>query len=134
MKKKVLYGIWICLYILCAGLAHIAAPEGAQALALTVLSVLFFIPGFLLLADARRSADRKQLKLLRWISGLSLGLTLAGILLNIVSALGSDTLGNVMYEVLIFISVPMICSQYWVLSLFLWACILLAALPPKKKK
>ena len=133
MKKKILYGSWICLYILCAGLGHIAQPEGAQALALTILGVLFFVPGFLLLADARRSADAKQLLQLRWISGLSLGLTLAAVLLNIVSALGSDVLGSVMYEILIFVSVPMICCRYWALSLFLWACILLAALPGKKK-
>ncbi len=134
MKKRILYGSWICLYILCAILGHTQQPQGAQAAAMTALGVLFFLPGFLLLADARRSAEEKQLRLLRWISGLSLALTLVAVLLNIFSALWSDALGTAMYEVLLFVSVPMLCCRYWALSLFLWACILFAALPRKKKK
>ena len=134
MKKKILYGVWAAMYALCAGLAHIPDPAGSQRAALTILGVLFFVPGFLLLAGARRSQDEKELHRLRLISAISLGLTLVGILLNIFSALGPDALGTVVYEVLIFVSVPMICAQYWVVSLFLWACILFAALSPRKTK
>lgn len=133
MKKRILYITWGCLYALCAGLSHIPDPEGAQSVALTLLSLAFFVPGVILLIDALRTGDQKARLTLRWISGLSLGLTLLLLVANVFSVLGSETLGTVFYELLLFASVPMICSQYWVLSLFLWACLLFATLPAKKQ-
>ena len=134
MKKRILYIAWGILYALCAGLGHITQPTDAQSVALTLLSLVFFVPGAILLADALRSSDRKTLLVLRWISGASLGLTLLMLVANVFSVLGSEVLGAVLYELLIFVSVPMVCSQHWVLSLFLWACLFFATLPVKKKK
>ena len=134
MKKWILFGSWICLYALCAGLGHIPAPAGAQAVAMTLMSLIFFLPGVILLVDALRAKDSKTLLILRWVSGLSLGLTLVALVANILSALASEAVGNVLYEILIFVSVPMACSQHWLLSLFLWACLLFATLPGRKKK
>ena len=70
---------------------------------------------------------------MRNLSALSLGLTLAVLILNFMSALGSETLGNVLYYVLVVVSAPMICSGYWVLSLFLWACVLMVSLSQLKR-
>ena len=134
MKKKILYGTWIAFYILCAGLGHVAAPSGAQRIALTILSLCFFVPGVILLVDALRVGDQKQLGLLRWISGVSLGLTLVFLVANVFSVLASEVVGNILYEVLIFVSVPMICSQHWVFSLFLWACLLFATILGRKRE
>ena len=61
------------------------------------------------------------------LSALSLGLTLLALILNLLSALGSATLGNVLYGILIVVSSPMVCSGFWALSLFLWACLLLTS-------
>ena len=33
-----------------------------------------------------------------------------------------ETLGDVLYAVLILVSVPMVCCRVWILSLFGWAC------------
>lgn len=132
MKKSVLYIIWACLYFLCAGLGHISEPAPVQAVALTLFALFFFVPGTILLIQALRKQDKKTLLQLRWISGLSLGLTFALLLANVFSVLGSELLGDVLYEFLIFVSVPMICSQYWFASLFLWACLLFATFPFKK--
>lgn len=133
MKKMILYGSWIFLFALCAGLAHITQATGFQRAALTIMSLIFFTPGAILLVDALKSGDGKTLKLLRWISAISLSSTLVLLLANVLSVMAPTALGDVLYEILIFVSVPMVCSQHWALSLFLWACILFATLPHKKK-
>lgn len=134
MKKRILYISWGVLYALCAGLGHVTQPTDVQSVALTLLSLVFFVPGAILLVDALRSGNQKTRKELRWISGISLTLTLVLLVLNFLSALWSEALGAVLYELLIFVSVPMVCSRHWVLSLFLWACLFFATLPPKKRK
>lgn len=134
MKKRVLYICWGVLYALCAGLGHISQPNDAQSVALTLLSLVFFAPGAILLVDALRSGDQKTRLELRWISGISLGLTLVLLVANLASALGSEVLGTVLYELLIFASVPMVCSRHWALSLFLWACLFFVTFPTKKAK
>lgn len=134
MNRKVLYGIWALGYILCGALGHIAEPTGGQAVAMTVLSVLFFVPGALLLVDAFRKDCKAGLLRVRWISAISLGLTFVALLANILCAGASETVGNVFYVLLIWVSAPMICSRYWILSLFLWACLLFATFLKKDTK
>jgi len=134
MKKIILYIAWLVLYAVCAGLSFVEDPAPLQAGALTFFSILFFVPPGILLVDSLRSKDRKTVSLLRWISIASLGLTLLFLVANVVSVLGSDALGNELYKLLIFVSVPMICSRYWVLSMFLWACLLCATFWGRKKK
>lgn len=133
MKKLILYTLWLFLYALCAGLGFVEEAEGLQAAALTVMGLIFFIPGLLLLIDARKTGDKKGLRLLRWICITVLSLSLILLVANIFSALGSEALGDTLYQVLIFVSVPMVCGQNWFLSLFLWACLLFGAIPPRKK-
>lgn len=133
MKKRILYIVWGCLYALCAGLGHIPQPGSVQGVAMSLISLLFFVPAGILLVDALRSGDKKALAQLRLISILSLGLTTLFLVLNVTSALGSEALGIALYELLLFVSVPMICSRHWVLSMFLWACLLFATIPGKKK-
>lgn len=135
MKKWILYGIWGCLYVICCvlGLA-VPAPAGLQTFALVTFSLLFFVPPALLLLDAYRASDRKTLFALRWVSGLSLLLTLVFLVANVASALGSEALGTALYTILVLVSVPMVCSQHWFLSLFLWACIFFATLRKEKSQ
>lgn len=121
MKQKIAYIAWGVLYCLCAGLGHIVEATPIQSAALTAISILFFVPGFYLLVDAKRNQNIRQLKFLRILGFSSLGLTLLMILVNIASVMASEVLGNVLHEILIFVSVPMFASRHWVLSLFLWA-------------
>ena len=132
MKKNILYGCWLALYALCAGLAHVAEPTARQSTAHTLLSILFFVPAAILLIDALRKKDEKTLLVLRFAAIASLALTLIMLLVNMLSVLSSELVGNILYEMLIFVSVPMICSRHWVISLFLWACLLILTLPKKK--
>ena len=124
MNKKTLFVLWGILFVLCAGLGFIPAPAGAMKGLMTTLSILFFLPPALLLWKI----DRETAILIRNLSLLSLGVTLVTLILNFVLAVSSEFLGNVLHYILVIVSAPMICSGYWVLSLFLWACLLMVSL------
>ena len=130
MNKKNLFVLWGVLFILCAGLGFLPEPAGLLKGLMTALSVLFFVPPALLLYHA----DRETALLIRNLSALSLGVTLVTLILNFVLAVSSEFLGNVLHYILVVVSSPMICSGYWVLSLFLWACLLMVSLQNLRKK
>lgn len=134
MKKKIiLWSIWGILYVICVPFSYIAEPTKTQAIGLLLLGLIFFIPGAILLIDALRRGDKKVLLRLRWISGLSLVLTLIFLVANVFSALGSDSLGETLYGFLVLVSVPMLCCRQWAVSLLLWATIFFATLVKKPK-
>lgn len=124
MKEKTLYILWGFLFILCAGLGFIPEPTGFGKAVLVILSLLFFVPGTLLLVNAIRDQNRKTVLCVRLISACSLGLTLILLVANILSVNASEVLGNILYWLLVVASSPMICGQYWLLTLFLWGCLL----------
>jgi len=134
MNKKILFTLWGGLFILCAGLGFIPEASGTLRAVLTAVSLVFFLPPALLLYAAGRGTDRDVLLLIRNLSALSLGMTLVMLILNFVLAVSSEGLGNVLHYILIIVSAPMICSGYWVLSLFLWACLLMASIKLLRKK
>ena len=134
MKNSSLRAIWGIFYIICAGLGFIPEPEGAVRIFLMVISVLFFVPPAILLYDAYLMGDRKTILLIRKLSALSLLLTLVLLIANFVAALGSPGLGGLLHVLLAIGSVPMLCSNYWVLSLFLWAVLLVASMQKRKEK
>ena len=124
MKRKTIYALWAVLFILCAAFGFIPEPEGLTAAALTLVSVAFFVPPALLLYHA----EKQDVQLIRNLSSLSLTLTLTLLIGNFLVAFSSETLGTVLHYVLTIVSSPMICSGHWALSLFLWACLLVASL------
>ena len=134
MKKPQLFVLWAILFIICAGLGFIPEPEGAGKILCTLAFVVFFLPPAVLLFRAAKAGDRNTLRLIRNLSAASLGATLVLLVANVLSALGSRLLGNVLYAMLVIVSSPMICSGSWALSLFLWACLLMASLRLLKKR
>ena len=123
MNKKLLYALWACLFIVCAGLGFIPEPEGTLQALLTAASLLFFLPPAVLLYRG----DVSDAKLIRNFAALSLGLTLILLILNFLTALRSEFLGQVLHYTLVIVSSPMVCSGHWALSLFLWACLLMGS-------
>ena len=119
MSKKMLYALWGALFVLCAvlGLLPDAGVWGIAA------ALCFFLPPAWLLYRG----DRQTRRLVRNLSALSLALTAVMLVVSMLTAAGSETLGNSLHYVLGIISVPMFAARYWVLSLFLWACLLVAA-------
>ena len=138
IKEKNLYRIWILLYALCVWLGTVKENQGMNRVMLVLAALLFFVPAVLLVIKALREKEYKILKRLRWIAIGSLGLTTLALVGNFLSAVGSDQLGTVLHYVLLVVSAPMMCAQYWALSIFLWACLLMVTLPgviiPGKKK
>ena len=124
MKKTVVLTLWGALFVLCAGLGLIPQPEGFGRVLLTMLSVAFFIPPSWLLHQAKMSGDASVLKLIRNLSALSLGLTALLLVGNFLSVFAGAWAGSFLYYMLVLVSSPMVCSGFWALSLFLWACLL----------
>ena len=120
MKKSHLFALWGVLFVLCAALGFLPESSGWM----TAVSVLFFLPPALLLYKG----DRNTVLLVRNLSALSLGVTLLTLSLNFVLAVSTEALGNILHTILVIVSAPMMCSGYWVLSLFLWACLLMGSL------
>lgn len=132
MKRSTLWLLWGVFYIICAGLGFIPEPSGMVRAMLFLLALLFFVPPAVLLHEARRAADRETLRRLRRIAAASLGLTLALLIGNILAALGGTALDTPLHIALGLVSAPMFCSNYWVVSLFLWAVLLMASFVKKK--
>lgn len=134
MTKTTYYTLWGGMFILCAGLGFIPEPAGVLKFLMIALSVGFFMPPAALLYFASRRKDRATIALIRNLSAVSLLLTLAAIVVNFMSLMAPEAVGNILYVILVIVSAPMVCSQYWVLSLFLWACLLMVSISELRKK
>jgi len=134
MREKILYAIWGGLYAVCAVLGFVNGAQGFGKLLLLFTALIFFVPGGILLYDAIQAQDTKALLRLRIISACSLGLTMALLIANILSVSASAAVGEALHGFLVLVSVPMFCSQYWLVSLFLWACLLMLTLYKRPKQ
>ena len=128
MNRKTLFALWGGLFILCAGLGFIPEPSGALSLGLTALSVVFFLPPALLVWQGHQGHDRRLLALVRNLSIASLSGSVLLIIANFLAAFRSELLGDILHGLLVVVSSPMICGGQCAMSLFLWACLLIASL------
>ena len=134
MNTTAYYALWAGMYILCAGLGFIPEPAGFGKFCLMVLSIGFFVPPACLLRRASEEKNSMDILLVRNLAVASLVLTVVLIIGNFMSMLAPEAVGNVLYTLLVIVSAPMICSQYWVISLFFWACLMIWAQKLLKKK
>lgn len=141
-KAKKLWIIWAVAYVICTVCGFIPASENVVYGLFLLLSLGFFVPPGLLVFDAMQNKDPKNLKVIRNLSLISLGLTTVMIILNFVvtrvlihsmTQESSVAWGQVMNGLLIIVSTPMSCSQVWVIGLFGWACLLMTCLTCLKK-
>lgn len=134
MKEKLLYGIWLCAYVLCVGLGTISQPGAVGSVILTLIAIAFFIPGGILLADALRAGNKKALLRIRLISGLSLALTLGFIVLTILTVGAGEAVQQGINDLRNLFSAPMFCCRWHWISPFLWACLFISSFPRMWKK
>lgn len=125
MKKTYIYAAWVTLYCLCVALGFVPNPQGFGKFLLTVTGFIFFLPPFYLLYLAKKENSRKTLLVLRLLSIVSLSVSLVLLILNLLSVYFSQQTGLVLHVLLVMFTAPMGCIRYWVLSLFLWACLLM---------
>ena len=132
MDKGILAAAWIGMYILCCVLGFLPEQQGFSLYVMTAVSVCFFIPPFLLLHKAKAEQDDRTLRLVRRISILSLSLSTVLLVANFLTAGAAEITGDLLYGFLVILSAPMYCGQFWIMSLFLWACLLMASLSALK--
>ena len=100
MNRKYLLALWGGLFVVCGALGFVPEPSGALSFLMALLSLVFFAPPVLLLRQAGIKGHVPTAVLVRNISALSLGLTLAVLIANVLSLLGSAALGDVLHVVL----------------------------------
>ena len=134
MKNSVLFAVWAVLYVICT-LLGLVPMDGGFGRALTVfLSILFFLPGGMLVYRGVKGKNAKLLRAVRIISVTSLALTLILLVASFLSVLASQTTGNLIHVFLTLVSTPMISIGNWFISLFLWACLLMSTLVFQKRR
>lgn len=118
-----LFCAWGALYLLNVGLGFLTGAAGLVKAALIAIALLSFVPGALLLLRGHR----KITLAIRWISIAVLGLTtILLVAFFLCAAFASEAAVNVVFVLLGVVSAPMLSGQYWILGLFLWACLLSA--------
>lgn len=128
MKMKTVWLSWLYLFVLCAVLGFIPEPTGFFKFLLVAAAVGFFVPGFVLLVKADHRDDVKTIRIIRNIALAALTLAVLLIILNFMSVLLSEAWGLVLYVMLVIFASPLVCGQYWVLTLFGWACLMMYSL------
>ena len=132
MKKlsyKTLYIAWAVMFVLTAALGF-AFPEmenGWGRVGLALIAVLFFLPPGMVLDQAKAAGHRFHVRLVGFLALGSLLLTVVLLALTLISFIWSDALANALYAALVIVSSPMICSNCYAISLFLWGTLLAGA-------
>ena len=132
MKKpsyKTLYIAWAFLFALTAvlGFAFPDAEGAPLRIALLVTAAVFFLPPWLILRRSRREGKRFHAWLIGFLSMASIVLTLVLLVLNLMSPMWNERIGIALNAALVIISAPMVCSNFYVLPLFLWGTLLAGA-------
>ena len=68
--------------------------------------------------------DLEALRLVRNLAIGSLAVTVAALLGNFFTLAAPQWVGDLLYAVLVMVSSPMICGQFWIMSLLLWAALM----------
>ena len=133
VRRKTLYILWTMLFAATAvlGLAFPAA-EGLGKAALMLLSIAFFVPPALLVYQAKHGGEAEDVKVVRLLSAVSLVLTTVLLVLIIRSVPYGEAVGDTLHVILAIVSAPMVCSNYYALPLFGWACLLFSTFSMRK--
>ena len=132
VKEWILYAAWLCLYILCVGLGTVEEVDGSAKVFFVLTALIFFSPGIILLVLGKKQQNKKMVLRVRLIAICSLVLTVAVFCATVLAVGSSAQTGSFLHDLLNLVSAPMFCSQYWILSLFGWACLLSASFLKKK--
>lgn len=128
MYYTVLYSLWAVLFAVTAAMGFIPSPEGTTKLICQLMAGAFFIPGWMILAKANKDEAPKHKLVVRNLCIASLSATIVLMVLNILSAAWSETVGNALHAALTIVSAPMICGQGYLMGLFMWGCLLMGSM------
>ena len=131
VKEILSYCVWLCLYILCVGLGTIEEAAGIGKVLFILTGLILFLPGVFLLHLGKREKNKKITLRVRIVAICSLSLTAIVFCANVIAVSADASVGRILYDMLNLVSAPMFCSQYWILSIFCWACLLSASFMKK---
>ena len=135
IMNRILSFSWASLFALCAWLGTVQPANTVAKVALSLIAVLFFVPGALLLYNGLTEKKRGLVLAVRYISLASLVLTTLSFVLTITLVGKSVGAFVFSYYVLLLISSPLFCGRYvWWLILFLWAFLLIASFDKKASR
>ena len=123
LKYATLYWIWIGLFAVTAilGLVFPDVENGVGRFFLALVSVLFFLPPWTILFRAKKEDNRHHVRIIRYLAIANLSLTLVLLCAGILSVRMSAVVGNMIHTITAILCTPLICSNYYVLPMFLWA-------------
>ena len=133
LKEIISYCVWLCLYILCVGLGTVEEVAGIGKVLFILTGLIFFLPGIYLLHLGKQEQNKKMILRVRIVAICSLALTMIVFCANVIAVSADASVGRNLYEMLNLVSAPMFCVQYWIISIFLWACLLSASFQKNKK-
>ena len=120
-----LYIAWAAMFVLTVILGFaFPAAAGIGRWALAAVSAIFFVPPWMILHRAKGEKNSHHIRLIRWLCLASIGLTVVLLVMNLSSAGMGDAMGAALNAALTVVSAPMICSNFFVLPLFLWGPLL----------
>ena len=131
VKEILSYCVWLCLYILCVGLGTIEEAAGIGKVLFILTGLIFFLPGVYLLHLGKREKNKKITLRVRIVAICSLSLTAIVFCANVIAVSADASVGRILYDILNLVSAPMFCVRYWIISIFLWACLFSASLTKK---
>ena len=131
VKEILSYCVWLCLYILCVGLGTIEEAAGIGKVLFILTGLIFFLPGVYLLRLGKREKNKKITLRVRIVAICSLSLTAIVFCANVIAVSADASVGRILYDMLNLVSAPMFCVRYWIISIFLWACLFSASLTKK---
>ena len=126
---KALYLMWAFMFVLTAvlGFLYPNVTEATQKLPLQLATGAFFIPPWAIMTRANNEGTEKHILVVRNLALCSVTLTCVLMALNIYSAGMSPALGQALNAALTIISAPLVCSNFYVMPLFLWGTLLMGA-------
>ena len=134
LTYKTLCLLWAGLFAVTAvlGLLFPGAQSGAGRFFLALISVVFFLPPFLILRRAKAERNRFYLRLVRYLSIANLVLTPVLICAGILSLPYGEALGNLIHVLMTVLCAPLVCSNYYALPMVLWAMVFYSSFIRKK--
>ena len=134
LRYRVLFLLWGVLFAVTAVLGlffpGVANPWGLAGL--RCVSILFFLPLWLILLKAQQEHNRRHVLLIRYLALAWLVLALALVCASIMSVNYFPAMGNLLHILLTVICTPMVCSNFYALPMFLWATLLIGSFGKKK--
>ena len=128
-----LYMLWGGLFALTALLGLVfPGATGFGRVLLLICTVGFFLPPWLILTKAKDAGDKRNLRLVRYLALGSLVMTMVLFCAGILSVRFGEGLGNVVHVLMTIICAPLMCGNYYVLPMFLWATLLVGSFQNRK--